>query len=851
MHDQPQRRRTTLPQPAGDGQARLTASAADRASYRGLRRSLLPQRSGDTGSITRRAARAPMAALLIAVLAAWLCWPPGPAGAQNSAATLTLAAYSMPVEGGSGADLVVALDKPAGPDGVSVTFRVSGGTATQGTDYTIESTSVEIAPGASAAANVITPIDDAAYEGDETVILVAESPSLSLTSNTLTLTLSDNEQAPNLDREALVAFYHATNGQIWRHSVNWLSDAPLGYWEGVGVDHNGRVTELYLPDNLLIRKIPWEHLAKLTELSSLILNGNRLSGSIPPEVGSLTNLEILDLDGNRLSGSIPLELGSLTKLERLDLKGNQLTGSIPWEHLLKLTNLTGLNLEGNQLTGSIPSELGSLTNLERLELGGNRLTGSIPPELGSLTNLVDFRLQGNQLSGSIPSELGSLTSLEVLYLEDNLLTGSIPPELGSLTNLVDFRLQDNQLSGSIPPELGNLTNLRTFYLGGNRLSGCVPRSLTSASYSVRYDEGLVWCAVAPPPVLDRAALIAKMYEWRNDRCCAGDTAHTDRWDRALLAFGETVADTTLTPMTAAEAQEFADRNWNRWVQVAAALLALEAAGPQAPPNNAPTVSSAIADATIVNESGTRQVSLTGVFNDADGDPLTVSAGSSDEAKATVSVASSYASLTLSARARGTATITVTADDGNGGTVEDTFTVTVKAAPTVASAISDVTGLAAGTSQLVSLSGVFSDADGDGLSITTGSNDENVATATMSSDGASLTVTGVAAGTAMVTVTAEDSDGNRAATNFDVTVTASQPAPLESPQNQPPQNQEQSEPDSSSTPGSEAADDIVASYDTNGDGKIDRAEMAVAINDYIAGKITYAQVVEVNKAHQSS
>ena len=42
-------------------------------------------------------------------------------------------------------------------------------------------------------------------------------------------------------------------------------------------------------------------------------------------------------------------------------------------------------------------------------------------------------------------------------------------------------------------------------------------------------------------------------------------AHTDRWDRALKAFGETVADTSLTAMTAAEAQVFADQGWTRWV----------------------------------------------------------------------------------------------------------------------------------------------------------------------------------------------------------------------------------------------------------------------------------------------
>ena len=44
--------------------------------------------------------------------------------------------------------------------------------------------------------------------------------------------------------------------------------------------------------------------------------------------------------------------------------------------------------------------------------------------------------------------------------------------------------------------------------------------------------------------------------------------------------------------------------------------------------------------------------------------------------ATASVASDGSSLTVSAKSRGTSTITVTALDGNGGTVDDNFTVTV-------------------------------------------------------------------------------------------------------------------------------------------------------------------------------
>ena len=158
-----------------------------------------------------------------------------------------------------------------------------------------------------------------------------------------------------------------------------------------------------------------------------------------------------------------------------------------------------------------------------------------------------------------------------------------------------------------------------------------------------------------------------------------------------------------------------------------------------PANRPPTVSNAIADATIVNESGTKQVSLTGVFSDADNDSLTITAESSDETKATVAVASDSSGLTVNAQARGSATITVTANDGNGGTVEDSFTVSVKAAPTVASALADVSGLEEGATQDVSLSGVFTDADGDTLTITATSSDDAKATVAVASNGSKLTL----------------------------------------------------------------------------------------------------------------
>ena len=190
-------------------------------------------------------------------------------------------------------------------------------------------------------------------------------------------------------------------------------------------------------------------------------------------------------------------------------------------------------------------------------------------------------------------------------------------------------------------------------------------------------------------------------------------------------------------------------------------------------NSAPTVSAAIDDVTIVSESGTRRVSLSGVFADADNDALTVTASSSDEKVAVAGVSDDQSTLSLLAKARGTATVAVTAADGHGGEVADEFTVTVKAAPVVASALADVRDLEAGATHNVSLSGVFSDADGDSLTITAASSDESVATVAVAADQSSLTVTGVSGGTAAITVTAEDADGNTVSDEFDVSVSAQQ------------------------------------------------------------------------------
>ena len=170
------------------------------------------------------------------------------------------------------------------------------------------------------------------------------------------------------DREALVALYNSTDGENWPLNEKWLSDAPLGEWEGVTTDDDGRVTELSISRNGLSGEIPAE-LGSLSNLRWLWLTGNELSGEIPPELGSLSNLTWLTLGRNELSGEIPAELGSLSNLRTLGLSYNDLSGEIPAE-LGSLSNLLLLELDNNDLSGCVPSSWEDQLDLVESDLGG-------------------------------------------------------------------------------------------------------------------------------------------------------------------------------------------------------------------------------------------------------------------------------------------------------------------------------------------------------------------------------------------------------------------------------------------------------------------------------------------------
>ncbi|MDE0072555.1 MAG: Ig-like domain-containing protein [Gammaproteobacteria bacterium] len=192
------------------------------------------------------------------------------------------------------------------------------------------------------------------------------------------------------------------------------------------------------------------------------------------------------------------------------------------------------------------------------------------------------------------------------------------------------------------------------------------------------------------------------------------------------------------------------------------------------PNRAPVATDSIPGQSV-RAGASVTLDLAEHFRDPDGDALSYAAASSEPEVATVAV--SGASLTITGVSGGTATITVTASDPGGLSAQQAFQATVpNRAPVAADSIPGQS-VRAGASVTLDLAEHFRDPDGDALSYAAASSEPEVATVAVS--GASLTITGVSAGTATITVTASDPGGLSAQQAFEATVPNRAPAAADS------------------------------------------------------------------------
>ncbi|PPR95367.1 hypothetical protein GOBAR_AA25302 [Gossypium barbadense] len=177
------------------------------------------------------------------------------------------------------------------------------------------------------------------------------------------------------DRAALLSLRSSVGGRTLLWNVS--NQSPCS-WAGVTCERN-RVTVLRLPGVALSGQIPTGIFGNLTQLRTLSLRLNSLTGPLPSDLALCQNLRNLYLQGNHFSGEIPEFLFGLHDLVRLSLSGNNFSGEVS-VGFNNLTRLRTLLLDSNSLSGSVP-ELGSLQNLDQFNVSNNLLNGSIPKGL--------------------------------------------------------------------------------------------------------------------------------------------------------------------------------------------------------------------------------------------------------------------------------------------------------------------------------------------------------------------------------------------------------------------------------------------------------------------------------------
>jgi hypothetical protein len=238
----------------------------------------------------------------------------------------------------------------------------------------------------------------------------------------------------------------------------------------------------------------------LSRLTYALLSGNRFTGPLDDAFNATlqTNLSTIEVNNNQLTGTLPDELFKLPALLNFVAVSNCFHGTIP-PSACNASVLSGLILDGlssatscrrtlpsgayllsRSVGGTVPICLFRLPSITTLHLSGNKFTGSVPSTVALSTTLYDVTLSHNRLTGAIPEVIQQRRwyNLDLSYNRlSTTLSGdfganhsSYRPTLLDLTeNECAVSLENNRLSGRIP---GYLQFLQNVSILGTNLFSC-------------------------------------------------------------------------------------------------------------------------------------------------------------------------------------------------------------------------------------------------------------------------------------------------------------------------------------------------------------------------------------------
>ncbi|XP_020115053.1 leucine-rich repeat receptor protein kinase MSP1-like [Ananas comosus] len=229
-------------------------------------------------------------------------------------------------------------------------------------------------------------------------------------------------------------------------------------------------------------KIP-DSLGNLTSLNTLLLGSNDFDGGIPRSIQNLCNLVNIDLSSVGIGGDIAELMGQLhcswKNMEQLMLQNNKLHGSL-FGWLEEMKNLSILDLRNNSLGGPIPSGIGRHSNFQWLDLSYNSLQGVVSEaHFANLSKLDTLILGPNSLMIDMDQNWIPPFQLSYLILDSCQFSHpQFPAWLRSQMLLVDLSLPNTSIADTIPEWFWNLP-YRFVDLSYNQIRGKLPVSLQS------------------------------------------------------------------------------------------------------------------------------------------------------------------------------------------------------------------------------------------------------------------------------------------------------------------------------------------------------------------------------------
>jgi hypothetical protein len=272
------------------------------------------------------------------------------------------------------------------------------------------------------------------------------------------------------------------------------------------------LTFLRIDDNNFSGQMPTS-LSSLTKLQGITISGNKFTGpatflfegeSSPSSFPLLTSI---NMDNNGLTGTVPRQIFELPSLRLLSLSQNCFKGRIP-EEVCSATKLTSLVLDG--LTSGSSCRQYLALGLSKAYVPHNFITGSIPSCILTLPNVSVFHISGNGIRASFSSFASSVSSaMQDISLSYNQITGTIPYALNTLP--IPYRdFSFNRIGGTIEQMKNlpawNVSSNYSLFLDVNRLSGYIPTQFHDEFYQINILSGnLFQCSEATIPENDPSA----------------------------------------------------------------------------------------------------------------------------------------------------------------------------------------------------------------------------------------------------------------------------------------------------------------------------------------------------------